>query len=126
MLNAIKNLNQLKSFRKLDLRISVSASLSFEVNPGLFRNTFFLRKSQVKSPKSKVVTLLLNVFSNSPLRPDTGIQKNLDFGCGFRFLNPKSKLNQNIQKTKKPHPKPNHKIKKTKNQIQNQSRILVF
>jgi hypothetical protein len=50
----------------------------------------------------------------------------LDFGCGFGFLNPKSKLNQNIQKTKKPHPKPNHKIKKTKNQIQNQSRILVF
>jgi hypothetical protein len=57
---------------------------------------------------------------------DTGIQKNLDFGCGFGFLNPKSKLNQNIQKTKKPHPKPNHKIKKTKNQIQNQSRFLVF
>jgi hypothetical protein len=28
----------------------------------------------------------------------------LDFGCGFGFLNPKSKLNQNIQKTKKPHP----------------------
>jgi hypothetical protein len=51
---------------------------------------------------------------------DTGIQKNLDFGCGFGFLNPKSKLNQKIQKTKKPHPKPNHKIKKTKNQIQNQ------
>jgi hypothetical protein len=99
MLNAIKNLNQLKSFRKLDLRISVSASLSYEVNPGLFRNTFFLRKNQVKSPKSKVVTLLLNVFSNSPLRPDTGIQKNLDFGCGFGFLNPKSKLNKNIQKT---------------------------
>jgi hypothetical protein len=52
---------------------------------------------------------------------DTGIQKNLDFGCGFGFLNPKSKLKQKIQKTKKPHPKPNHKIKKTKNQIQNQS-----
>jgi hypothetical protein len=41
----------------------------------------------------------------------------LDFGCGFGFLNPKSKLNQNIQKTKKPHPKPNHKIKKTKFKI---------
>jgi hypothetical protein len=41
----------------------------------------------------------------------------LDFGCGFGFLNPKSKLNQKIQKTKKPHPKPNHKIKKTKFKI---------
>ncbi len=63
---------------------------------------------------------------NNLSHPDTGIQKNLDFGCGFEFLNPKSKLNQNIQKTKKPHPKPNHKIKKTKNQIQNPSWFLVF
>jgi hypothetical protein len=50
----------------------------------------------------------------------------LDFGCGFGILNPKQKLNQNIQKTKKPHPKPNHKIKKNKNQIRNQSKFLVF
>jgi hypothetical protein len=48
-------------------------------------------------------------------------QKNLDFGCGFGILNPKSKLNQKIKKNKKPNPKPNHKIKKNKNQIQNQT-----
>jgi len=62
-------------------------------------------------------------------RSDTGIQKKLDFGCGFRFLNPKSKLNQNIQKIKKPNPKPNQKIKKNKKhkkQIQNQSKFLVI
>ena len=47
-------------------------------------------------------------------------------GCGFGFLNPKSKLNQNIQKNKKPDSKPNHKIKKNKNQIQNQSWFLFF
>ena len=79
--------------------------------------------------REKCIPIYLNsrLKSNfSLLYTDTGIQKNLDFGCGFGFLNPKSKLNQNIQKTKKPHPKPNHKIKKTKNQIQNQSRILVF
>jgi hypothetical protein len=51
------------------------------------------------------------------MEADTGIQKNLDFGCGIGFLNPKLKLNQNIQKNKKPHPKPNHKIQKTKFKI---------
>jgi hypothetical protein len=48
----------------------------------------------------------------------------LDFGCGFGFLNPKSKLNQNIQKTKKPHPKQNHKIKKK--QKPNSKSIKIF
>ncbi len=47
-------------------------------------------------------------------------------GCGFEFLNPKSKLNQNIQKNKNPDSKPNHKIKKNKNQIQNQPWFLFF
>ena len=69
---------------------------------------------------------LFMLFQKMATETDTGIQKNLDSGCGFGFLNPKSKLNQKIQKTKKPHPKPNHKIKKNKNQIQNQSKFLVF
>jgi hypothetical protein len=71
----------------------------------------------------KVKSYFSTYFS---IETDTGIQKILDFGCGFGFFNPKSKLNQNIQKNKKPHPKPNHKIKKIKNQIQNQSRFLVY
>jgi hypothetical protein len=45
----------------------------------------------------------------------------LDFGCGFGFLNPKSKLNQNIQKTKS-----KTKPKNQKNQKPNSKSIKIF
>jgi hypothetical protein len=48
----------------------------------------------------------------------------LDFGCGFGFSNPKSKLNQNIQKNKKPYLKPNPKSKKK--QKPNSKSIMIF
>ena len=64
---------------------------------------------------------MLLLLVNCNLLSDTGIQKKLDFGCGFGFLNPKSKLNQNIQKTKS-----KTKPKNQKNQKPNSKSIKIF